>query len=133
VIVLDASVLANVFGDDGPDGRQARNLLSDETAVAIPDLADVETVSVLHRRWLQRTMTAQRFSTAISDLVALPFTRYPARPFLARAYALRVNGTAYDAVYVALAEALGCALVTADQRLARAPGLTCSVQLLIAP
>ncbi len=56
--------------------------------------------------------------------------RYPALPLLPRVYALRNNITPYDAVYVALAEALNCPLVTADARLANAPGIRCEVQLV---
>lgn len=133
MIVLDASVLANVVGDDGADGLLARERVAHESIVALPDLADVETVSVLRRRWLEKTLTAQRFAAAVDDLAALPFPRYPALRLLRRAYALRANVTAYDAVYVALAEALGCALVTADRRLARAPGVRCAIELLQAP
>ncbi|MGH7338547.1 MAG: type II toxin-antitoxin system VapC family toxin, partial [Myxococcota bacterium] len=67
---------------------------------------------------------------ATTDGVAggMPASRYPTLPFLRRVYELRQNLTAYDAVYVALAEALGCSLVTADQRLARAPGVGCPVR-----
>lgn len=130
MIVLDASVLSNVVGDDGPDGMLARERITHESAIAVPDLADVETVSVLRRRWLDQTLTARRFSAAVEDLIALPFSRYPAIHLLHRVYALRANVTAYDAVYVALAEALGCALVTADRRLARAPGLRCQIEVI---
>jgi predicted nucleic acid-binding protein len=54
--------------------------------------------------------------------VALPTTRYPHDPLLDRIWSLRHNLTAYDASYVALAEALDVPLVTADERLAAAPG-----------
>lgn len=128
MIVLDASVLANVVGDDGADGDLARELVANEPDVALPDLADVETASVLRRRWLADDLDPQRFAAAIEELAALPFVRYPALPFLRRVFGLRQNFTVYDAVYVALAEALGCALVTADRRLARAPGLRCPVR-----
>ncbi len=131
MIVLDASVLANVVGDDGADGALARELVANEPDVSLPDLADVETASVLRRRWLADDIDARRFAAAIEDLVALPFPRYPALPLLRRAYQLRQNVTAYDAIYVALAEALGCSLVTADQRLARAAGLGCPVRLIV--
>lgn len=56
-----------------------------------------------------------------ADLADLPFPRYPALPFMRRAYELRANVSSCDAVYVALAEVLGCDLVTADHRLATAP------------
>jgi predicted nucleic acid-binding protein len=129
VIVVDASVLANVVGDDGADGDRARDALAGED-VSIPDLADVEVVSVLRRRWLGKTMTARRFATAIDDLALLPADRYPALPFMPRAYELRANVSAYDATYVALAEHLGCALMTADARLASAPGPRCAITVL---
>lgn len=130
MIVLDASILANVVGDDGADGALARELIANEREVSLPDLADVETAAVLRKRWLADDLDPRRFAAAIEHLTALPFPRYPALPFLRRVYALRENLTAYDAVYVALAEALGCSLVTADERLARAPGIGCPVRVI---
>jgi predicted nucleic acid-binding protein len=129
VIVVDASVLVNVVGDDGPDGDQARMALAGQD-VSVPDLADVEVVSVLRRRWLAKTLTARRFAAAIEDLAALPADRYPLLPFMRRAYDLRANVSAYDATYVALAEQLGCTLLTADARLAAAAGPRCPITVL---
>jgi predicted nucleic acid-binding protein len=129
VIVVDASVLANVVGDDGDDGDRARAALASQDLSA-PDLVDVEVVSVLRRRWLAKTMTARRFAAAIEDLAMLPADRYPALPFMPRAYELRANVSAYGATYVALAEHLGCSLLTADARLAAAPGPRCAISLL---
>jgi predicted nucleic acid-binding protein len=57
-------------------------------------------------------------------------TRYAVFSLLERVWALRENVSAYDGSYVALAESLGCALLTADQRLARAPGVRCSVTVV---
>jgi predicted nucleic acid-binding protein len=90
----------------------------------------VETVPVLRRRWLAGTICDQRFAAAIADLEALSLERYPTSPFMRRAYDLRANVTAYDAAHVGLAEGLGCVLLTADRRLAGAPGLMCEVRLL---
>jgi predicted nucleic acid-binding protein len=130
LIVVDASVLANVVGDDGPDGRRARAEVRNAGDVAAPDLVDVETVAVLRKRWLGGTISDRRFAAAIADLEALDLTRYPTLPLMQRAYELRANVTAYDAAYVALAEILGCDLVTGDQRLSKAPGTRCPVRLL---
>lgn len=130
VIVVDASVLANVLADDGMDGRRARTELRQAGDVSAPDLVDVETVAVLRKSWLAKTLTAHRFATAVDDLRALDVQRFPALPFMRRAYELRSNVTVYDAVYVALAEALGCELLTADARLAKAHGPRCSVRVL---
>ncbi|MCW2526192.1 MAG: hypothetical protein JWM76_1052 [Pseudonocardiales bacterium] len=129
MIVADASVLVNAIGDDGPDGATARAALSGNE-LSFPDLADVEVVSVLRRRWLAKTMTAKRFAAAIDHLGVLPADRYPVLPFMPRAYELRSNVSPYDATYVALAEQLDCVLITADARLARAHGPRCAITVL---
>lgn len=130
MIVLDASVLANLVGDDGPDGDQVRALLVAAGEAAVPDVADVETAAVLRKRWIDKTITARRFAATLEDLAALPVRRHPAVPLLGRVYELRANVTAYDAIYVALAEALDCELVTADGRLARSSGPLCEIRLI---
>ena len=133
MIVVDASILANLVGDDGPDGRLARSLLDGAEPVAVPDLADVETAAVLRKRWVARTLTERRLSAAVEYLAALPFLRFPARPLLPRILELRTNLTAYDAVYAALAEALSGTLLTADARLANAAGPRCPIRLVGLP
>jgi predicted nucleic acid-binding protein len=130
VIVVDASVLANAVGDDGGDGERARQELRSAGDVAAPDLVDVETTAVLRKRWQAKTITTLRFAEAIDDLEDLTIDRYPPLRFMRRAYELRDNLTAYAAAYVALAETLGCELLTADQRLSKAPGPRCPVRLL---
>lgn len=131
MIVVDASVLANAVGDGGRDGHTAREAIRGED-LSIPDLADVEVVSVLRRRWLAKSLTARRFAAAIDDLAALPADRYPVSPFMTRAYELRANVSAYDATYIALAEQLNCPLITADRRLASAPGTHCTITVISA-
>lgn len=130
MIVVDASVLANVVGDDGRDGERARLEFRSAGDVAAPDLVDVETVAVLRKRWLGKAMSAARFAAAIDDLEDLAIDRYPTLPFMRRAYQLRDNVTAIDAAYVALAETLACELLTSDQRLTTATGPRCPIRLL---
>lgn len=131
MIVVDASVVANLVADDGASGRRARDVVrSSEGGIAVPDLVDVETVAVFRRRWLKGDLSDERFRDAVDDLVALPLRRFPVRRLMRRAFDLRDNVTAYDACYVALAEALDAVLVTADARLAAAPGIECEVRLL---
>ena len=130
MIVVDASVLANVIGEDESAGRSSRARLDAAGEVSAPDLIDVETVSVLRRRWLAGKLSDSRFQDAVVDLRALPITRYPVGPFMVRAFELRANVTAYDACYVALAETMRCPLLTADARLASAPTITCTVEVL---
>jgi len=129
VIVVDASVLAVALADDGADGRRARDRLMGETLTA-PELVDLEVVSVWRRQVAAKLMTARRATLAVSDLEDLPLRRSVHRPLLTRIWELRRVVTPYDAAYVALAEALNVALVTADARLARAPGLRCEVEAI---
>ncbi|MGH3095827.1 MAG: type II toxin-antitoxin system VapC family toxin [Streptosporangiales bacterium] len=130
MIVVDASVLANALGDDDEDGRTARNELRSAGEFTAPDLIDVETVAVLRKRWLARTISDRRFDTAVDDLRGMGFERVPTLRMIRRAYELRANVTSYDATYVALAEALDCELLTGDQRLAAATGPRCTIRVL---
>lgn len=132
MIVVDASVVVNAIADDGIAGGIARRRLVEADRLAAPDLVDVETVSVMRRRWLAGTLTARRFSAAVDDLADLDLWRVPVLPLMRRAYELRADVTPYDAAYVALAEALKTTLITGDGRLARAPGLRCPVEVLTA-
>ena len=91
---------------------------------------DVDTVSVLRKRWLAGTVTDERFAAAVGYLAQLDLERYPTLRFMRRAFELRANVTAYDSAYVALAEELGCDLLTADQRLASATGPRCLIRVL---
>jgi len=75
-------------------------------------------------------MPARRAADAVSDLANLPLRRSPHRPLLGLIWQLRQAVTPYGAAYVALAEVLNVVLVTADRRLARAPGLKCDVEIL---
>ena len=129
MIVIDASVMANIVGDDTLVGRAARARLVRAVHAAAPDLVDVETVAVLRKRWIARDISDRRFKEAVDDLLALPVTRYPTGPLMVRAYELRSNLTAYNAAYVALAEGLEWTLVTADARLTRASTIKCQVEI----
>lgn len=133
MIVVDASVLANVVGDDEEAGRRARELVGVHRELAAPDLVDVETTAVLRRRWLAGAITDARFESAVTDLADLPIVRFPTARLMHRAFELRANVTAYDACYVALAEALDWPLCTGDLRLSRASGPLCDVALITDP
>jgi len=129
MLVVDASVLAPVVADAGSDGQRFRERLRGETLIG-PDLLRVEVASVLRRHAGNGSLTAQQANAAIDDLLAFPITVYPTAPLLWRVWELRPNVTAYDACYVALAEAVGFPLLTADRRLANAPGLQCALEVL---
>jgi len=129
MIVIDATVLVVALADDGPDGDLVRDRLRRESLTA-PDLVDLEVVSVLRRLHRAGGLDARRGTLAVQDLHDLPFDRVPHRALVQRCWELRGNFTAYDAAYVALAEALDVPLMTADQRLASAPGLPCVVETI---
>ena len=130
MIVVDASILANALADDQAAGEAARGELRAADQVTAPDLIDVETVSVLRNRWLGRTLRDQRFEAAVGHLQQLRFERVPTLRLVRRAFELRTNVSAYDACYVTLAERLDCELLTADGRLAAAPGPRCAIRVL---
>jgi predicted nucleic acid-binding protein len=127
VIVVDASVIVDVLVAD-ERASQTRSLLAHEEFAA-PDLIDIEVASALRGLWLSRTLDESRLEHAVLDLRRLPLLRQPSMLLIPRAMQLRANLTSYDAVYVALAETLGCALLTKDRRLASAPGVRCEVEI----
>lgn len=129
MIVVDASVLAPAIADDGAGGDRVRARLTTET-IAVPALADLEVASVLRRAARAGQLDDRRSRQALADLIALPLRRAPHAPLLPRVWELRENVTVYDAAYLALAEALGVVLLTADGRLARVPGRMCEVEVL---
>lgn len=129
VIVVDASVLAPALADDGPDGDAARARLRGQT-LAAPELVDLESTSVIRRLSRAGHLDQRRAQLALMDLIELPLRRVTHRPLLPRCWELRHNLTIYDAVYVAVAEALGVRLLTADARLANASGPRCEIELL---
>lgn len=129
MIVVDASAIATALGDDGADGRRVRERLAGER-LAAPELLDLEVVSAFRRLCAAGKVAAERAEAAITDLNALRVERVSHRPLLARCWELRENMTVYDAAYVALAENLDAALLTADRRLASAPGARCAFEVL---
>lgn len=122
MIVVDASAAILGLLNDG----DARRRLATE-AFAVPHLADVEIAHVLRGHVLKGMLTAEDGQTALVRWSKLGMQRFGAVGILERVWELRANVSAYDATYVALAEELDCALVTADARLAGAPGPRCSI------
>lgn len=130
MIVADASaVLEVLIGTDAAERVSARLLDPAETLHA-PHLLDVEVAQALRRYVAAGDLAARQGAQALDDLLELPIRRHPHGLLLERAWQLRQSVTAYDAMYVALAEALGAPLVTRDGRLARAHGHRARVDLL---
>jgi predicted nucleic acid-binding protein len=127
-VVVDASAVVAALVDAGPDGRWAESALAGE-GLAAPHLMQVEAANILRRAVIAGDLSADGAALAHDDLVQLRVELFPYEPHSVRVWQLRENMTAYDAWYVALAEALSAPLVTLDERLSRAPGPRCEIRL----
>lgn len=129
MIVVDASaVLEVLLQTRAAQGIAARLFAAD--SLHAPHLLDVEVAQVLRRYEARNELSAARGVEALADLAAFPLTRYPHDVLLARIWELRANLTAYDAAYIALAEALRATVITRDERLAAAPGHRARVEVV---
>ena len=122
MIVLDASALLEFLLQTPLGTRVEARLFRGKDELHSPHLVDVEVTQGLRRLVRAGEVSADRAAEAIADLVDLNLHRHPHLDLLSRAWKLRENVTAYDAMYVALAEALDAPIVTCDTPLAKAPG-----------
>ena len=130
MIVLDASALIEALLHT-PASRTVDPYLFDPAqTLHAPHLLDIEIAQVLRRYAAHGDISQPAALAALTDLADLPIRRYPHDLLLPRIWALRHNLTAYDAAYVALAEALDAPLLTRDRRLATAPGHHARIELL---
>ncbi|HEY5117019.1 MAG TPA: type II toxin-antitoxin system VapC family toxin [Nakamurella sp.] len=125
MIVLDASAAVSALLNDG----EARRIMAIES-VHVPHLIDAEVASGLRRHARSGSVAPAAARAALEAWRRAGVQRYPIPGLLERMWELRENVTSYDACYVALAEGLRCALVTADTQLARATGLRCAVTVV---
>ena len=130
MIVVDASALIELLLPSDAAGTVAARLFDSGDSLAAPHLIDVEAAQVLRRYAQAGEIDSRRGREAMADLADMPIRRYPHDVLLPRVWDLRHNLTAYDATYVALAEALDAPLVTRDRRLARAAGHGAEIELL---
>ncbi len=130
MIVVDASALLEVLlRTPAAKSIEGRLFAPDQTLHA-PHLLDVEVAQVVRRYAANGDISADRGRAALTDLAEFPLTRYAHALLLARIWDMRNNLTAYDAAYVALAEALDALLLTRDKRLAGAASRLARVQLV---
>jgi len=120
VIVVDASGVLELLLHRPAQPALMQRLSADEGSLNAPALLDVEVCHVLRRCWLNRELSAQRGREALDAFSALPIQRVPHAQLLNRMWQWRTNLSAYDAAYVALAEALDATLITCDRKLAAA-------------
>jgi len=130
VIVLDASAAIELLLNTPLGERVGERLGGAGETLHAPHLRDVEVLHVVRRLHAGGTLGERRARQALTDLAALPVVRYSHEDLLDRAWSMRASLTAYDAMYVALAEALDATVVTCDGRLARAHGHRAEVDVV---
>jgi predicted nucleic acid-binding protein len=121
VIVADASAVVE-FLRGGPQSRAVEPFLLDAGPIHVPGILDAEVLQAVRKLVRLGTMDDARGQTFMQTLQVMPLNRHLLTPLLPRMWALRDNLTAYDAAYIALAEALRCPMITFDERLPSAPG-----------
>lgn len=130
MIVLDASALVELLLGTSAGRALAARIADPVIGLHVPHVADVEVAQALRRYARDGALDEAEAAAALEDLRSLDLQRHAHEPLLDRVWALRHNLSAYDAVYVALAEGLDTVLLTCDSRLAHAPGMARRVQLV---
>ena len=130
MIVVDASALLEFLLQTPLGAKVEARLFRDEEEFHSPHLVDVELTQGLRRLVRVGEVSPDRAADAIADLADLDLHRHPHLDLLSRAWKLRENVTAYDAMYVALAEALDAPIVTCDTPLAKAPGHRAQIEVI---
>lgn len=130
MIVLDASAMLELLLGT-PKGQQVREqYVVEGESFHVPHLLDLEVAQVLRRYASRGLLSDHRTRQALQDFLDFPLIRYSHEPFLPRIWALRDSISAYDAIYMALAEVLSIPLLTGDARLASSPQLSATMILV---
>jgi predicted nucleic acid-binding protein len=119
MIVLDASVVVDLLTNGALADSIRSDLSGRDESVVVPHLIDVEVMSAIRRLAAGQRVGAHRTGQLLAGLAALPAERYPHTPLIGRIWELRHNFTAYDAAYIALAEAMNAVLYTCDEKLCK--------------
>ena len=127
--VLDASALLELLLNTPAGNVVAERIADPALRIDVPHLVDVEVAQALRRYARDGELAASEARMALEDLRSLDLGRHAHEPLLERIWELRQNLSAYDATYVALAEALRTTLITCDARLARSPGMSGLIEL----
>jgi predicted nucleic acid-binding protein len=128
MLVVDTSAVLEALAAGAADSVLLERLSQDGDLHA-PHLIDTEVLHALRRMVMRNAIDEARADDARTDFAQLPLVRYPHKPLSDRVWELRDNLTAYDATFVALAEALAVPLITCDARLASAAGHRARIEL----
>ena len=129
MLIVDASCLYEVVAD-GVQAASVRARLARDADQVAPHVVDAEVLGIIRRDLMRGRLDRTAASQAVEDLRDWPGERYGHRVLLARAWELRDRVRTWDALYIALAEALDGTLLTLDGRLGRVAGLECSVEVM---
>jgi predicted nucleic acid-binding protein len=129
MLIVDASCLYEVVADT-VGAEEVRQRLADDPDQAAPHVVDVEVLGIIRRDLMLGRLDQTAARQAVDDLRDWPAERFGHRLLLDRAWELRDRVRTWDALYIALAEALGGTLITLDRRLGQVEGLTCRVEVL---
>ena len=130
MIVADASAITELLLQTELGIRVERRIYRDDDDLHAPHLLDVEVLSALRRLVRGDEVLAERAEEAIEDLGLLRIIRHGHLDLATRAWELRQNFTAYDAVYLALAESLDATVVTCDRPFGAAPGHSARIEVI---
>ncbi len=131
MIVIDASALVEILLRTKRADRLMERAFSGSEQLHAPQLLDIEIAQVLRRLLRQKDITAARAEQALQDLSDLLIERHGHQTLIPRIWQLRDSLSAYDGVYVALAEALAAPLLTCDAKLAGAHGHRATIELVL--
>lgn len=127
-VAVDASaVIEFLIGGRASRRAAVHDAIGDDPHWVVPEHFLLEAVNGLRGRWLGGHLDREQFASAVALLAEFEFDVWPTNALLPRIVQLAPNATSYDAAYLALAEELGCRLVTADAKVARVPGIRCQV------
>ena len=130
MIVLDASAAIEWLLKSPVGVKIDKRIFARSESLHVPHLLDIEVAQVLRRYVREKMITSQRAQEALEDLAGLPLDRYPHDFLLPRVWELRATLTAYDAVYVALAELLDASLLTCDRKIATASRHSVNIEVV---
>ena len=128
--MLDASAAVELVLQTPRAERIAARALHPAERLHAPHVIDVEVVQVMRRLVQAKEITVGRADVALSDFEGLAIERHAHRPLIRRVWGLRASLSAYDATYVALAEALAAPMLTCDEKLARAHGHKAKIEVV---
>ena len=130
MIILDASAVVDLLVEPATETGPLRARIKNASHVYAPHLMDAEVTNALRRQVLKGRIDQVTARRAIRRLAAMRVKLWPHQPLLGRAFALRNQMAAYDAIYVAMAEATGATLVTRDAKLARSTGHRARIEVV---